>query len=140
MKKKTKTEQQVKEALRKKCVTMAKKIARARDGYKCRYCGIGEPQRGTQGSHVYAEGYSKRMSADVDNIIALCASHHMTGVWNKSVNWNWHGTPAEATDWFRSKWPELWEELHQRSLILEPCDMKFWQEKYESLKKQYDKL
>lgn len=140
MKPKTKTEQQKKEALRKRCVTLAKWIARARDGFKCRYCGLGEPERGTQGSHVYAEAHSKSMSADVDNIIALCAAHHMTGVWNRAVNWNWHGTPAEATDWFREKWPDLAETLKKRNQELKVCDMAFWENKLKELKeleKQY---
>lgn len=140
-KKKPKTDQQIKEMWRKKCVTLAKRIARARDGFKCRYCGLGEPERGTQGSHVYSEAHSKGMSADTDNIIALCASHHMTGVWNKAVNWNWHGTPAEATDWFRKNWPELAENLRVRSLTLKVLTLEDWKKKYEELKeeeKKYD--
>lgn len=136
---KKETPQQTKEKLRKKCVTLAKWIARARDGFKCRYCGLGEPNRGTQGSHVYAESHSKSMSADIDNIIALCASHHMTGIWNKAVNWNWHGTPAEATDWFRKNWPELAEELRLRSLDLKVCDAAFWEKKLVELQEEKKK-
>jgi hypothetical protein len=75
------------------------------------------------------------MSADLDNIICLCAKHHLVGTWNRaSTDFNWHGSPKEAIDWFKKKWPALDERLHQRSLIKQHLDIKFWENKMEELK------
>lgn len=131
---KKKTPQQEKEVLRKRCTTLAKRLARKRDDFKCQYCGVGEPQRQTQGSHIYAEGTHTSMSADVDNILALCVTHHMTGMWNRTNKWNWHGTPAEAIEWFNQKYPDLAKTLKKRSKELKVCDMNFWENKWKELK------
>lgn len=137
MKAKTKTPQQKKEALRKRCVTLAKRIARARDGYKCQYCGEGEPKRMTHGSHVYAEGKNKSMSADTDNILCLCWLCHMGGLHYVSTDrFSWHGTPAEAMDWFRENYPKLHENLKKRSQELKVCDEAFWEKKMVELKEE----
>jgi hypothetical protein len=94
------------EYYRKKCVTKAKWIARAMAKFTCEYCKEGEPEKRTHGSHIYSEGVNHGMSADLDNILCLCARHHATGQWNRTNGFNWHATPAEAMDWFRKKYPE----------------------------------
>lgn len=134
-KKKVLTENQQVEKLRKKCVTIAKKLARQRDNFKCEYCGIGEPQKRTHGSHIYSEGTNRAMSADVDNILCLCASHHMVGQWNQSAkDFNWHGSPAEAMDWFTKKYPELYQKLKSRTQQYHKLDRIFWEKKMEELR------
>ena len=101
---------------RKKCVELAKKIVRKQSNYECEYCQCGEPDRTTHGSHVFAEGTNHGMSADLDNIICLCAAHHMAASpWNKSSHFSWHNSPAEAIEWFKGKWPERYEELRIRA-------------------------
>lgn len=138
---KPKTDQQLKEMWRKKCCTLAKKIARMRDDYKCQYCGLGEPNRHTQGSHIYSEGTNPSMSADTDNILALCIAHHMAGKFVKSTNFSWHGSPLEAIEWFKEKYPKRYLRLRERSRKTVVCTLKYWQDKYEELKneiKQYE--
>lgn len=118
---------------RKKAVTVAKKVARMQAGFKCAYCGMGEPQRLTHGSHIYAEGKNKNMSADVDNILCLCARHHVTIHGRMHNDWNWHGTPREAQDWFEEKYPRLHQELRRRSQ--DTMKIVNWKSKYTELKK-----
>ena len=101
---------------RKKCVHLAKRIVRHEANYKCDYCGFGEPDRTTHGSHIYSEGLNHGMSADLDNILCICATHHMAASpWNRASKWSWHNSPAEAMDWFREKYPEKAEELRLRA-------------------------
>ena len=121
---------------RKRCVEIAKKIARILANYKCAYCGLGEPERRTHGSHIYSEGVHKGMSAEVKNILCLCARHHATGYWNRTNDFNWHSTPAEAIDWFWKKYPELAEEL--RIMAQHPIRQN-WELKLVELKKQLKK-
>lgn len=101
---------------RKKCVELAKKIARAKAKFICAYCGMGEPNRQTHGSHIYSEGKNPNMSADVDNILCLCWLCHMGGLHKVSAKrFSWHGTPREAQDWFEDKYPDLYRTLRDRS-------------------------
>jgi hypothetical protein len=123
---------------RKLASTLAKKIARMKAGYKCAYCGQGEPQRNTHGSHIYAEGKTPNMSADVDNILCLCATHHIAARQFKSSNWNWHGSPREAQDWFQEKYPELYKTLLKRSQ--DTMRTVNFEKKYKELKEEYAKL
>jgi hypothetical protein len=134
-KKKPPTEQQKKEKLRKKCVLLAKKIAGERDNYTCQYCGVGRPQRMTHEHHIFHEGMFKAMSADPDNLITLCASHHHGGLYMRSNDgFNFHNSPRESTEWFMEHYPERYAELKRRSLITAPLDMAFWEAKLEELK------
>lgn len=102
---------------RKKCVAKAKELAKKRDGYKCQYDGCGKSKaNGWQmhGSHCYGEGSNKRMSADVDNIITLCATHHVGGMWKNAKEPSWHEDPLTMSEWFRNKYPELAATLKER--------------------------
>lgn len=139
-KKKEKTDQQLKEMWRKKCVDLAKKIAKERDEWKCVYCGIGKPQRQVHGHHFFHEGLNKSMSADVDNLITLCASHHQGGLYMRSNDgFNFHSSPTESTLWFKEKYPKRYKELLNRSRKTVVCTLKYWQDKYEELKKEIEK-
>lgn len=122
------------ERLRKKCVERAKKIVKKKAGYKCAYCGQYKEGAGLHGSHVLSEGIYKSMSADLDNIIALCAIHHMSGYWNLSNKWSWHGTPLEAVKWFQEKYPDQYKELIRRSQKSVQADEYYWKQKWEYLK------
>ena len=119
---------------RKKAVTVAKKVARMQAGFKCAYCGMGEPQRLTHGSHIYSEGKNPNMSADVDNILCLCWLCHMGGLHKVSAKrFSWHGTPREAQDWFEEKYPRLHQELRRRSQ--DTMKIVNWKQKFEENKK-----
>lgn len=137
---KKKTDQQKKEALRKKCVLKAKAIAKKRDDFRCVYCGVGKPQRMVHSHHFFHEGLFKSMSADPDNLVTLCASHHQGGLWMRSNDgFNFHNSPRESTEWFMEHYPERYKELKKRSLITRPLDMKFWEDKLKELE-EYDSL
>jgi heterodisulfide reductase subunit B len=123
------TQQQQKTKLRKKCVTLAKKIVREIAGYKCVKCGRGEPINQTQGSHIYPEGRYVSMSADLDNILCLCAGCHM---WS---NDSWHESPLQAAAWFNTKYPGMYEILNKRAQKTVKADLLFWEKKYDELNK-----
>ena len=99
---------------RKKCVNWAKQTVRKNADYTCDYCGRREPTVKTHGSHIYSEGTYKSMSADLDNILCLCYTHHLGG-WMNSRQPSWHKNPMEMTDWFRQKYPERTEQLKLRA-------------------------
>lgn len=126
MKKKL-TEQQKKSKLRKRCVTLAKLIVRKRAGFRCVKCGQGEPQKQTQGSHIYPEGRYTSMSADIDNILCLCAGCHM---WS---NDSWHENPLESAEWFHKKYPDLYLTLKERSRKSVVMTLTDWENKYAEL-------
>ena len=144
MKKKPKkklTIQQLTEKARKKAVTLAKKIAVLLDKEICQHCGRSKLD-GWQmhGSHIYPEGVYKSMSADVDNILCLCATCHTGGFWKNSQKPSWHEDPCYFVFWFDRKYPERSENLRLRSQVPKSCDLMFWQDKYQDLKDQLKKL
>lgn len=122
------------ESVRRRAVTLAKFLARREKNFTCEYCGRREPSVKTHGSHVYSEGVHRSMSADLDNILCLCATCHMTGYWNRTNKWNWHGTPLEAIEWFKAKYPARYETLKLRSQKSVQADEQFWRKKLEELK------
>ncbi len=123
------------EVLRKKCVELAKKISKEKDNYKCQYCGIGKPQRQVHSHHIFHELMFKSMSADIDNLITLCATHHQGGLYMRSNDgFNFHNSPRESTEWLMEKYPERYKSLKERSRNMPLCDLQFWQEKYNMLK------
>lgn len=141
MKKKEKTDQQKTEAMRKKCVAIAKILSKIRDGYKCCYCEIGKEQRRMHSHHIFHEGLHKSMSADVDNLITLCATHHQGGLWMKSHDgFNFHNSPRESTEWIMEKFPERYQKLKERSWKSQHCDIIFWTKKLADLKEELDLL
>lgn len=122
------------EAMRKKCVELAKKIVRKQQNYTCEFCETRKEPRKIHGSHIYSEGIYRSMSADIDNILALCYTHHLG--WSKNQkNPSWHNNPLEMTEWFRDGYSERYEELKKRSRLSIQCDFQFWQNKYKELTK-----
>lgn len=117
------------EKTRKKCVTLAKKIAVLRDNKTCRKCLRNKFSGWAQhGSHVYPEGRYKSMSADVDNIIDLCYYCHF--------QW-WHKNPLEAAEWFNTNFPELAETLKIRARIIRQVN---WDAKLIELKEHAEAI
>jgi len=128
------TPQKRKSLLRKKCVTLAKRIVREEAGFRCVKCGRGEPDNQTQGSHILPEGRYTGMSADLDNILCLCAGCHM---WS---NDSWHENPLASAEWFNEKYPGKYEELKERAKDTTPKDIAFWEKKYAELKTYQENL
>lgn len=123
---------------RKNASTLAKKIARMKANYKCAYCGQGEPQRRTHGSHIYSEGRHRNMSADVDNILCLCAIHHSVMPGWGVPDWNWHAHPIESGEWFKENYPDLYKKLRKVSQdTMRTID---FEKKYKELKEEYAQL
>ena len=106
---------------RKKCVIRAKLKAKERDNYTCVKCGRSAKQ-GYQihGSHIKSEGLHRSMSADENNILAMCAQCH----------WWWHEQPTESDIWFREAYPKLAKELDKR--VQKPFKV-YWEKKYKTL-------
>lgn len=115
---------------RKHCVELAKKIALERDKHTCRRCHRQKGEWQIHGSHILGEGAHPRMSYDPRNIKALCAKCHM---------W-WHSSPTESGHWFRTKYPEWWDEIMQDCLKKESAleSKPDYTEVYAELKKQYE--
>lgn len=123
---------------RKKCSELAKKIARTKAKFKCAYCGKGEPHNRTHGSHIWAEGRYRNMSADVDNILCLCADHHSTMPGRSPrKDFNWHAYPAESMEWFNEKYPKLAKKLKLRTQKIYRVN---FEKKREELKKELAEL
>jgi hypothetical protein len=146
-KKKELSDQQKKEKLRKKCVKLAKDIAKEVAGWRCEYDGEGircpsSKLNGKQmhGSHIYGENTHKAMSADPDNILCLCAAHHIGGYWKNLNQLCWHENPVEMADWFRKKYPQRYQELKERTWKSPTCTIQFWEEKEKSLKEIFNSL
>lgn len=124
MKKKTQT------YWRKKCVEIAKKIARIRDRNVCVWCGNDGRYKQLHGSHVFPEGRHRGMSAEVENIKMLCAYCHMR---------RWHESPIEGMTWFKGKYPERYRKLLKMSRLTIKKD---WEKELVLLKeelKKYDR-
>ena len=86
----------------KKCVTLAKLIAKERDGYICQKCGKSKKQGyQIQGSHILGVGAHPRLAAEILNIKAMCSQCH---------RW-WHSAPTESGEWFKTKFPDWYKEL-----------------------------
>ena len=139
--KKTKklTEQQIKEKLRKKCVALAKIISKERDNYRCVYCGRTKPEVAIHSHHIYNEGCHKSMSADIDNLITVCFSHHCSS-WNSNQP-SFHKNPQEMADWFKETYPNLARNLRIRSQKSIKCDIIYWEKIYNNLsKKKYEPI
>lgn len=135
MRRKTKLKSEV---LRRKAVDLAKKIARKLQNYTCEYCGKREPAVKTHGSHIYSEGVHRAMSADVDNILCLCFTHHL-GRWSAKEP-SWHNNPIEMIGWFNKNYPERAEMLKQRSFQSPQCDEYYWRIKLDALEKWWAQL
>ena len=119
---------------RKKCVTRAKLEARKRDKDTCQYCGVTKEQGyAIHGSHILPEGRYVSMSADVDNIIALCAVHHLSGANPRmgKAEPSWHGDPLLFAEWFNKRWPGRHQKLLIRARKLKVIN---WESKWKSWK------
>lgn len=115
---KTKPKKKTSSWYRKKCVERAKAAAKERDCYQCQKCGK-RPDK-VDGSHVYPEGTYHSLSANVDNIKALCSYCHL--YW-------WHKNPLEARDWFAKKFPDRYRKL--KKLAQTPIKID-WKKEYEN--------
>lgn len=120
--------------IRKKCVELAKKIRRTLTP-KCAYCDRGKPDVAIHAHHIYNEKVHQSMSADLDNLITVCYSHHIGGYNAKEPAF--HANPQEMADWFLEHYPDLHNELRLRSQTTQRIN---WYAKYEELKAQAQEI
>lgn len=110
---------------------IASQLAKIRDNYTCLKCGrSAEAGWKIDGSHIKPKGTYKSMSADVDNIKALCSTCH---------RW-WHSNPTESGLWFKKKYPKWHEKLRLRSMKIKHMGKLEWSEKLIKLKEELNKL
>ena len=122
-------------------MSLAKEISKKYEGNKCQYCGVGREQRMIHSHHIFHEGLFKAMSADVDNLLSLCASHHQGGMYMRSNDgFNFHNSPRESTEWLLENMPERYAILKERSLKLEPITEKYWEQKKAELTLELAKI
>jgi len=91
-------------------VPLAKKLAVKRDK-KCMKCGHDGSRYKLHGSHILPEGKYHWLSADLDNIIALCSMCHLF------APDSWHSSPKEQ-DWFDVKYPHRVKMLKSKNELL----------------------
>lgn len=132
-----------KEKLRKKCVQLAKLIAKEMAGWRCEYDGCFRTKAAgfqMQGAHIFGENSHKSMSADIDNILCLCPVHHTGGFWKNAKEPSWHEDPLVMVEWFRKKYPKRYKELLKRSRITNKTSELFWKRKLSELRKTFESL
>ena len=97
---------------RRKAVSIAKRLAKERDGYVCQFCGATRETRQIHASHILSDSAHKNLSAMPENIIALCAIHHSV-----KYSGSWHEDPVMMIEWFDKKYPGLRKRLIKKSLV-----------------------
>lgn len=118
---------------RKKCVELAKTIAKTRDRFRCRRCKA--TKRGgyqIHGSHILPEGGYNNLSTEPINIIALCASCH------KMAGNSWHESPLDQA-WFHRMYPGVYKKLKRMHEELANTKINY-EEKHKILKIQLNEL
>ena len=111
----------------KRCLAIAKTIAKERDGYICQRCGKAKSEGyKIDASHVIPNTPKDRVLAvEPENIKALCAGCH---------KFYWHLSPVESGLWFVEKFPDRWERIkHLRKTQPKKKGIKFWKAKKKEL-------
>lgn len=93
---------------RKKCVEVAKAIAKVRDKYICQRCNKKVSWHDCHWSHIIPESKNKYLSCEPENIKVLCYRCHK----------NRHENPIEAAKRVKSKRPERIERLIAENIIV----------------------
>lgn len=117
---------------RKKCIELAKKIAKIRDNYTCQKCNATQDNTQIHGAHIIPVSAGGMIVCDPDNIMALCAGCHSTKCDS------WHEAPLEQT-WFFDKFPERYNRLKEK-YETRPIKKFEWEEIHEKLKEQLKQL
>ena len=112
---------------RQKAIEEAKRIAKERDEYTCQKCGATKETKQIHGSHIIPVKAAGIISADPENIIALCAGCHK---WSGD---SWHEDP-KGQKWFDEKFPGLYDRLKAKHEV-RPIKNYEWEEVWTKLKK-----
>jgi hypothetical protein len=107
---------------------IASDLAKYRDNYTCLRCSRSSEQGWKiDASHIKPKGTYRSMSADVDNIKALCSNCH---------RW-WHSNPTESGIWFEKTFPKWAKKLNDRAKKNIKFGIFEWRKKYEELKEEF---
>lgn len=107
--------------IRKEVETLAKIKAKTRDKYICQHCGKKVEGSNAHASHIIPVSHGNVLRFNPMNMICLCYHCH--------INW-WHKNPMESSEWFKQKFPEIWEYLKVEKEKI----VKFTLEDYEKMK------
>lgn len=96
--------------LKKKLMLLVKATIHERDQNICQWCGKYVEGSNSQVSHVIPVSQGNALAFDTMNMKILCYHCHL----NK-----WHKRPLEATEWFKSKFPDRYEylEKHKNDIV-----------------------
>lgn len=94
-----------KRKLKDKLEKIVKEIVKIRDNYTCQKCGKEVEGVNCHASHVIPVSRDGRLAFDPMNMKVLCFHDH--------INW-WHKHPVEAGEWYRNKYPIIWEYLDEK--------------------------
>ena len=106
---------------KKLCVELAKKIVRS--AARCEKCN--KTNRQFHGAHILSTGAYPAMSAELDNILCLCASCHTM------APDSWHKEIIKNCEWLESKYPGRIAALKVKAQTKIKVD---WELKLEELK------
>jgi uncharacterized phage-like protein YoqJ len=67
------------------------------------------------------------MSADIDNLITVCFTHHNSD-WNAHQP-SFHKNPMEMADWFKENYTDRYFGLKDKSRRPIQCDYLYWKKK-----------
>ena len=90
--------------LNKKLTAIIRERVVLRDENICQHCGKYVTGSNCQVSHVIPKSQGNILRWDLNNLKILCYHCHL--------NW-WHKNPTEASEWFKSKFPERYEYLQE---------------------------
>lgn len=113
--------------IKKNVEDLAKKCAKKRDKYICQKCGSHVEGVNAHGSHVIPVSASQYLRFDIDNIKCLCFKCH--------IGW-WHKNPLEASDWFKTKFPDRYKYLEENKNTTH----KWTRDELSALKKKYENI
>lgn len=107
----------------KKATEEAKRIVRSKG--VCEKCNRTKETNQMHGSHILSVGAYPNMSAELENILCLCAGCH-----KRSGN-SWHNEPSDNIKWFKQKFPGRLDQLYKIAQTMVKVD---WEMKYKGLK------
>lgn len=118
-------EKRDKKKIKKKCIELAKRIAKEKANYICEKCGRSKMQGWRMhGAHIIPVEFGNT-AADPDNILCLCAKCHSIG--RESA----HENPLEFSRWFEKKIPGRYDRLRLKARYKTKIN---WFDKYMVLK------
>jgi 5-methylcytosine-specific restriction endonuclease McrA len=89
---------------------LVKDITRLRFNWTCQKCGKKVSKSDAHTGHIIPRSKGNALRWYLDNLILFCFHCH--------IFW-WHKNPLEAAEWFKEKYPEIYEYLndHKNDIV-----------------------